>query len=207
MIRVFSIDESSHLTEQNSFSVPPGTGPRHGAFLQLGENTSQKSYFFLIAELKNNVASYAVSPAEKSLSFTPISSVDVLNQTPPKGIASAELVISPDKRFVYTSARNAPILSIPNPNGSNTESVPSDTLQVWKIDPSSGALSFEQLAPAGGLIPRHFSLNKNGTLAAVASQKDQRVMIYERNTDSGRFGQLLASTPVEGELTSIIWNE
>ncbi|POS85517.1 hypothetical protein EPUL_004679, partial [Erysiphe pulchra] len=206
LIRVFSIDESNRLTEQKPFSLPGGTGPRHGAFLQLGENTSQKTYFFLISELANTVASYAVSPADKSLDFTPISSGNVLNQAPPKGLASAELIISPDKKFVYTSARNAPILSIPNPSGQNNDMVPSDTLQVWKIDPNSGALSFEQLAPAGGRNPRHFSLNKNGTLAAVALQDDQRVVIFERSADSGKLGQLLVSTQVVGKLTSVIWD-
>ncbi|RKF59884.1 putative 6-phosphogluconolactonase [Erysiphe neolycopersici] len=207
LIRVFSIEDSNRLTEQNSFSVPAGSGPRHGAFLRVGEYTSQKTYFFLISEITNTVASYAVSPADKSLEFTPISSNDVLNQAPPKGLASAELTVSPDKKFVYTSARNAPILSIPNPSGSKNDLVPSDTLQVWKIDPSSGALSFQQLAPAGGLNPRHFSLNKNGTLAAVALQGDQRVVIYERSTDSGKLGKLLASSQVEGQLSNVIWDD
>ncbi|KHJ36112.1 putative 3-carboxymuconate cyclase [Erysiphe necator] len=207
LIRVFSIDEKSHLTEQKSFSVPAGSGPRHGAFVQVGESTSQKTYFYLISELANTVSSFSVSSTEDSLDFTPVSSNDVLDQAPPKGLASAELVISSDKKFVYTSARNAPLLSLPDPSGSTKEQIPSDTLQAWKIDSSSGALSFQQLAPAGGRTPRNFSLNKNGTLVAVALQGDQRIAIFERSIDSGKFGRLLASMAVEGELTSVIWDE
>ncbi|TQS33959.1 hypothetical protein Golomagni_05681 [Golovinomyces magnicellulatus] len=207
LIRVFSIDDSSHLTEQKPFPVTSGSGPRHGGFSQTGQGSEQKTFFYLVSEIVNTVSSYAVSYNEVSLNFTLISTSDVLNQTSPPGLASAELIVSPDMKFVHTSARNATLLSIPNPSASNTSAIPSDTLQSWKIDPNTGSLNFQQLAPAGGRGPRHFSLNKDGTKAAVALNGDGRVVVYERNVESGDFGKMIASANVEGELSCVIWDE
>ncbi|RKF78272.1 putative 6-phosphogluconolactonase [Golovinomyces cichoracearum] len=207
LIRVFSIDDSGHLTEQKPFAVTPGSGPRHGGFSQTGQGTEQKTFFFLVSEIANTVASYAVSSADGSLNFTLISTSDVLNQASPPGLASAELIVSPDMRFVHTSARNATLLSIPNPSALNATAILSDTLQSWKIDQNTGSLTFQQLAPAGGRGPRHFSLNRDGTKAAVALNGDGRVVIYERNVESGDFGKMIASANVEGELSCVIWDE
>ena len=106
-----------------------------------------------------------------------------------------------------TSSRNAPLFQIPNFDPTNSTKIPSDTLQSWAIEPSTGALSFVQLAPAGGSFPRQFSLNKNGTLAAVGLQRDSRVVIIERNVADGTFGDFVASINVGGEITTVIWDE
>ncbi|KAI0996210.1 hypothetical protein K3495_g11969 [Podosphaera aphanis] len=207
LLRVFSIDSSSRLTEQKSFSVPPGSGPRHGAFLQTSDNASPKVFFFLITELSNTVSSYVVSPENNSLNFTLVTSADALNKPAPEGTASAELIISPDGKFVLTSVRNASILTIPNPSPNNNTEIQSDTLQSWAIDTNTGELTFKQIAPAGGRIPRHFALNKEGTLAAVGLQEDGRVVVYSRNVETGKLGDIMASADVEGEVTNILWDE
>lgn len=56
------------------------------------------------------------------------------------------------------------------------------------------------------MFPRQFSLNRNGTLAAVAVQNDERVVIIERRSD-GMFGDFVASVDVPGQVTSVIWDE
>lgn len=122
------------------------------------------------------------------------------------GAAAAEAIISPDHRYLLTSSRNDSLFEIPNFDSSHSTRIASDTLQVWQIDPKTGALAFEQLAPAGGIFPRHFSLNKNGTLAAVALQTDGRVVIIERDKD-GKFGKFVADVNVPGPLTCVIWDE
>jgi 6-phosphogluconolactonase (cycloisomerase 2 family) len=68
-------------------------------------------------------------------------------------------------------------------------------------------LAFNQLAPAGGSFPRQFSVNKNGTLAAVGLQLDSRVVIIERNVEDGTFGNFVAEIDVPGQVTSVIWDE
>jgi 6-phosphogluconolactonase (cycloisomerase 2 family) len=77
---------------------------------------------------------------------------------------------------------------------------------VWTIDKATGKLAFRQLTASGGLVPRHFSINKAGTLAAVVLQNDGRVVIIERNTD-GTYGKFVAHIAVEGPVSSVVWDE
>ncbi|PVH82062.1 3-carboxymuconate cyclase-like protein-like protein [Cadophora sp. DSE1049] len=206
LIRVFSIDKtSSLLTESTSFSTPAGSGPRHGAFLKA---ECGNTYFFLISELSNTIASYKVTYGEKSLSFEEVFVSGTYGPTAtPAGAAAAEALISPDRKFLLTSSRNATLFDIDNFDPSNSTKIPSDTLQTWAIDNATGKLSFTQLAPAGGRFPRQFSLNKAGTLAAVGLQSDSRVVIVQRDVTSGKFGDFVASVDVGGEITSVIWAE
>lgn len=207
LLRIFSIDDTNHLTEKAPVSVSPGSGPRHGAFLPNYGETSSTLKFFLISELSNTVSSFTVAPSGDSLSFTPISNADVLNKPAPEGLASAELQISPDGRFMMTSARNATLLSVPSTSSENATEIPSDTLQSWAIDSSTGGIAFQQLTPAGGRTPRHFSTNQNGTMVAVALQGDGRVVVFARDATNGSQGPLLASVDGMGEALSIIWDE
>jgi 6-phosphogluconolactonase (cycloisomerase 2 family) len=48
-----------------------------------------------------------------------------------------------------------------------------------------------QTAPAGGLNPRGFSLNADGSLLASALQDDGRVVVIERDTATGKLGDFL----------------
>lgn len=60
---------------------------------------------------------------------------------------------------------------------------------------------------AGGSGPRHFSLNADGSLAAVALQADGRVVIIKRDVKTGKFEKYLAFADIEGELTAAIFRE
>jgi 6-phosphogluconolactonase (cycloisomerase 2 family) len=92
LIRVFTIDqETSLLRESTPFSTPPGSGPRHGAFLQAGENT----FFFLISELLNTIVSYKVTYSMDLIAFEEVfSSGTYGNTTTPAGAAAAEAIVS-----------------------------------------------------------------------------------------------------------------
>lgn len=114
---------------------------------------------------------------------------------------------SPDHRFLLTSSRNATLFMIKNFDLNNSTKIPSDTLQTWSIDDSTGKLTFKQLAPAGGSYPRQFSVNRKGTLAAVGLQEDSRVVIIDRNATTGLYGDFVASINLPGEITSVVWDE
>jgi 6-phosphogluconolactonase (cycloisomerase 2 family) len=170
--------------------------------------TDCDTYFFLVSELGNTLASYKVTYGEKELSFTEVFDSGIYGpRATPVGAAAAEAVLAPDHRFLLTSSRNATLFEIPNFDPSNSTKIPSDTLQVWKIDSETGKLAFDQLAPAGGSYPRQFSVNKNGTLAAVGLQMDSRVVIIERDVEDGRFGRFVADINIPGQITSVIWDE
>ncbi|TVY25477.1 putative 6-phosphogluconolactonase [Lachnellula hyalina] len=210
-IRVFSIDPStSILTQRTPFSTPPGSGPRHGAFFV--SPTTNKTYFFLVSELGNTVTSYSVSySVSNNLGFTEVSSSGIYgNASTPVGAASGEGVLSPDARFFLTSCRNDSTLLIPPFDTSKNHStalIRSDSLQSWAIDAQTGSLAFVQLAAAGGSFPRQFSVSRDGRLAAVGLQESGRVVIIERDVQAGTWGGFVAEVDVEGEVTSVVWDE
>ena len=74
--------------------------------------------------------------------------------------------------------------------------VPSDPIITFAIDSHNGTLTHVQTASAGGRNPRHFSLNKAGTLVASALQDDNRIVIIERNVETGLLGKIVASETV-----------
>jgi 6-phosphogluconolactonase (cycloisomerase 2 family) len=113
----------------------------------------------------------------------------------------------PDNRFLLTSSRNATLFQITNFDPTNSTKIPSDTLHSWAIDHDTGKLDLKQISPAGGSFPRQFSVNKAGDMVAVGLQMDGRVVVIERNVVDGTFGDFVASVDVDGQVTSVIWDE
>ncbi|KIN00255.1 hypothetical protein OIDMADRAFT_125399 [Oidiodendron maius Zn] len=205
LVRVFSIDHAtSKLTESTPFNAVPGSGPRHGTFLVSGDTT----YFFLVTELGNTLTSYTVTYGKGTLTFNEVFTSGIFGTKPtPEGAAAAECLLSPDKKFILTSTRNVTVFQIPNFDPTNSTLIPSDTVQSWAIDSCTGHLNFKQNAPAGGFFPRQFSVNKDGTLAAVGLQYDSRVVLIERDVKDGTFGKFVAEIDIPGQITSVIFDD
>ncbi|KAF7947763.1 hypothetical protein EAE96_008842 [Botrytis aclada] len=223
LVRVFSIDPATALlTELTPYTAPPASGPRHGVFhVTDGGDT----YFYLVSELANTVSSFKVTYGEgaEGLTFTNIDSRGIYgDEKTPEGAAAAECLLTPDGKHILTSSRNATILSLPQPptHPLNSTALPSDTLQTWSINTASnatyGSLSFSQLFPSGGIYPRQMSMNKAGTLVAVALQQSARVVIVKRDAKTGLFGDFVADVQVgdfegvaglDGQVTSVVWDE
>lgn len=113
----------------------------------------------------------------------------------------------PDNKFLIVSSRNEASLKINNWDATNSTQLPSDPLITFKIDPKSGSLKFVQKFAAGGLVPRHFSLNKKGDLVASAAQKDGRVAIISRDVRTGVLKEYIANIAIAGEVNSAIFAE
>lgn len=77
----------------------------------------------------------------------------------------------------------------------------------FRISPDTGALNLVQTYPAGGMIPRHFSLNKDGTLLAAAAQADGRVVVISRDPVWGVLKEYVADAAIEGGVNCVIWAE
>lgn len=74
--------------------------------------------------------------------------------------------------------------------------VVSDPLITFSIQKDTGKLNFLQDHPLGGVFPRHFSFNANGTLVAVVATSSDRVNIIERDPINGLLGAILATISV-----------
>jgi 6-phosphogluconolactonase (cycloisomerase 2 family) len=82
----------------------PGSGPRHAAFVTLGD----KTLLYLISELANTVTTYEVTPSlgMTSLRFTQIAIMPTHGEgtTVPKGASAAEILVTVSSAFVFLVA-------------------------------------------------------------------------------------------------------
>ncbi|KAL0933092.1 extracellular aldonolactonase [Colletotrichum truncatum] len=206
LVRVYSVD-GVNLAAVEPLKAPPGSGPRHIEFLV---TPAGKTYLYLITELANTVNTYEVTYLEnKTLGFKEVFSVSTYGAggSAPAGASGAEIWISSDGKFLSISSRNDSAFSITNPDTKDGAQVPSDSINSFSINAQTGELTLLQKFPAGGRIPRQFSVNKDGSLVAVALQSDSRVVIISRDAASGKLGEIIASAKVAGEVNAIIFDE
>jgi 6-phosphogluconolactonase (cycloisomerase 2 family) len=71
----------------------------------------------------------------------------------------------------------------------------------------NGTLSLVQIAPSGGYLPRQFSINKQGNKVAVGHQGNKTVVVWERDVESGKIGNLVGEVQLEGAVVYTMWNE
>jgi len=208
LVRVASFDKSTSLLKMlNSVNVPKGYGPRHATFYK---TSCGKTFLYVIHELGNKIIGFKVDyPKDGGLSFTQVEEVSTYGKDKtPDGAKAAEIILSPDNNFIVGSNRNATIFKVKNPDPKNSTEVPSDSLVTYQPQ-KDGKLTLVGLSPSGGLFPRHFQFNKDGSLIAVANQLSFTVDIFTRNTKSGKIGDRVASTLIgKGSGTNnIVWDD
>jgi 6-phosphogluconolactonase (cycloisomerase 2 family) len=120
----------------------------------------------------------------------------------PAGAAAAEILVSPDSRFLILSSRFDPV------SGNAGDD---DIIATFAIKPSTGELEAlpagGSIASAGGRNPRHMSLSADGTRLAVALQSDDVVAILERDPASGRIGGAVAKVKTAAQPVAVVWDE
>ncbi|KAI1481912.1 hypothetical protein K445DRAFT_320833 [Daldinia sp. EC12] len=207
LVRIYQADASTlGLTPIAPLTVRPGSGPRHGAF----KVTSDKTYFYLVSELGNTITGYEVTYNEnKTLSFDELFYIPTHGEERklPEKTGAAEILVSPDGNFLIVSSRWEDSFNITNFDPTNSTEIPSDPLITYSIDHATGELTKVQEFAAGGRVPRHFSINADGNLVAVALQGDGRVVILDRDVKTGLFKDYIAYADIEGEVTAAIFRE
>jgi 6-phosphogluconolactonase (cycloisomerase 2 family) len=215
LTRIYSFDsKTALLKEEPSLKADPASGPRHAVFwspatkVRGGGKSKAAQFLFIIHELANKITSYSVSyPAAGGISFTKVGDFGLFgDRATPEGARAAEIAISPDNQFLLASNRNATLFNVANPNPNNSTQIPSDTIVSYKLS-DDGKLAFQSLAPSGGSFPRHFSLNKDGSLVSITNQRSGSVVVWRRDPRTGAFGERVASYEGLGETTNSLWDE
>ncbi|KAJ4300298.1 hypothetical protein N0V88_002971 [Collariella sp. IMI 366227] len=184
VVRVFAIDKKTlDITEKKSLELERKSGPRHAVFLK----SKTKTFLYVVCEVSNLVLGYSVEYKGQELSFTPVHSSNTHgdNKPLPTDTAAGEIAISPDSNFLTISSRRERSLQFTLANGTT---VPSDPLVTLSVNHDTGVLTHVQTAPAGGIFPRHFSFNKDGSRVAVAAQ----------DVKTGKIGKAVAEAEVGG---------
>ena len=64
-----------------------------------------------------------------------------------------------------------------------------------------------KLPPTYDLFPRHFSLNSASSLLAAGNQNSGNVAMLSRDVATGLIGDVLAAMELEGQITTVGFNE
>ncbi|QDS72943.1 hypothetical protein FKW77_008317 [Venturia effusa] len=191
LVRIFSIDQQTlKLKPIAPLRTSAGYGPRHGKFSL--DKISGTYKFYLVGELSALVTAYSVSYQDGGITFEKIASYDTVNPEQklplnPDGstkTAPAGIDITPDGTMLIVSNRNDTTFGT---------SPPTDSIASFGISPKDGTLYKLSLVPAYGSFPRGFSLNKAGTLMAVALQMTGTLVILQVDSLTGLFSNKVAS--------------
>jgi 6-phosphogluconolactonase len=137
----------------------PGSGPRHVAFHPSGR------FVYAINELLSTVSLFRYPAGEGE--WRPEQTVSTLPDGFQGKSSTAELLLSPDGRFLYGSNRGH------------------DSLAVFSVDSTTGRLSPMGHVPVGGRTPRHFTADPTGRWLLVANQGSDGVVVLRRDPDTG----------------------
>ena len=140
-------------------ALEPGAGPRHVVFDPSG------AYLYSINELDSTVTVLRHDAASGGLEA--VQTVSTLPADFEGESWTAEIVISPDGRFLYGSNRGH------------------DSLAVFAVDPASGRLSAAGHVSTGGHWPRHFSIDSTGRWLLAANQRSDSIVPFRLDPESG----------------------
>jgi len=161
-IFVYRFDPGAGTLEPNdpeSVALEQGSGPRHLAWHPSGK------YLYAVNELRSTVTAFRYDAGRGALESFQTST------TLPAGFSgpntAAEIVVSPDGRFLYGSNRG------------------DDSIAVFQIDPS-GALAPAGHVPTGGRTPRHFAIDPSGRWLLAANQDSGSIVVFRLDPSTGR---------------------
>jgi 6-phosphogluconolactonase len=153
-------NEGRLIANDNPIPAPAGGGPRHLAFHPNGRWT------YVLRELNSTLGAY-VWDTERGAG-TLINSLSTLPSWYVGINTTAQVVVSPDGRFVYASNRGH------------------DSIAVFSIDQSTGGITYLGEHWTFGETPRNFNIDPSGTFMYVAHQNTDNIVTFRINRTTGR---------------------
>lgn len=166
LVNVFKFDGKAGKLEPNtppSVSVKAKTGPRHFVFHPNGK------LVYVLGELDATIHVFDYDAGKGQLKEK--QSVSGLPPGTTGRIAAADLHITPDGKFLYSSERT------------------SNTLACFKINPAAGTLSLIEFVPTE-TQPRGFNIDSSGRYLFVVGQRSHRMTSYRIDAGTGKLMKL-----------------
>ncbi len=138
--------------------VSSGSGPRHFTFHPSGK------FAYVIKELDATITGFTYTEGK----LEPFQTVKTLPNEYKGRKWAADIHISPDGKFLYTSNRIH------------------DSLAIFSIDKESGKLIFVGHQFVKGKTPRNFVIDPTGNFILVANQDSNNITIFKRNKETGK---------------------
>ncbi len=185
-ISVFAIQPGAHLGEPKLFSNDrPGSGPRHIAF------HPNSRWIYSINEIDSTIDHFlwtttsSRTAPEGLLVNTGKYVKTIAPNFPAAKNTAAEVAISPDGNYLYASNRGE------------------DSLVVFSIASTDGALTFVQRISCGGRTPRHFTLDPTRRWLLCGNQDSATVTVFRRDGGSGRIGGPTQTIPLDSVMFTL----
>lgn len=147
------------LTPHGSTKLPPGSGPRHFAFHPGG------SHAYAINELLSTVTALEYDSHQGTLKAT--QTITTLPRDYQGNSHTAEVVVSPNGKFVYGSNRGH------------------DSIAVFRVKDDS-RLTLVQIEPIHGKAPRNFCLAPSGRFLLAAGQGSNVINVFKVDQQTGK---------------------
>jgi 6-phosphogluconolactonase (cycloisomerase 2 family) len=153
-----------------SVATHRGAGPRHIAF------HPNAPYAYVINELNSTITAYDYDAAHGTLQDR-----ETISSLPPDFAGDntgSEIAVAPSGRFLYASNRGH------------------DSIGIFAIEPTTGALAPVGWEPTQGKTPRFFALDPSGTFLYAANQASDTIVAFRVDPNEGTLaatGQVIES--------------
>jgi 6-phosphogluconolactonase len=161
-VRVDRFDSTAGRLEPNDpdgVGIQPGSGPRHMAWHPSGRA------LYLLNELSSTVTAFRYDAGRGGLEV--FQAVSARAAGAGGGNAAAEIAVSPDGRFLYTSNRG------------------DDNIAVFAIGGVALGLTPVGHVPTGGRGPRHFAIDPSGGWLIAANQNSNSLVVSRLDPTTG----------------------
>jgi 6-phosphogluconolactonase len=139
--------------------VAGGSGPRHIAFSRDGK------FVYVVSEMIPGVTAFRYDAQRGSLDS--IQTISSLPDDYTGNKSGAEIAVSPDGKFVYSSNRGA------------------DSIAAFAVDRSKGTLTAAGRFPSGGKTPRNFAIDPTGKWLFAAHQDSDSIVKFRIDPKTG----------------------
>ncbi|MGW3467786.1 lactonase family protein [Saccharopolyspora sp. NPDC000995] len=168
-VYVYDFDaDSGHLALRHEIPLRAGAGPRHLAFHPDGERA------YVINELASSITEFGYDADTGVLE--PGRTLSTLPPDYGRPNLAAEIVVTPDGRFVFGSNRGY------------------DSIAVFRADSSDGEFRLVDIRPAVVAEPRHIALSPDGRVLFAAGQRSNDVQAFDI-ADNGDLTSLREPVP------------
>ncbi|MBW4891178.1 lactonase family protein [Mucilaginibacter sp. HMF5004] len=144
-------------------TVKPGNGPRHIAI------SPDKKYLYLIQEMGTAINVYHFDNGTLKEILNEVQTVNITADGFTGKGSGADIHISPDGRFLYSSNRGD-----------------ANDIQVYAINKLNGKLTFVERTSSLGKTPRNFNIDPSGNFLLVANQNSDDIYIFRINKATGK---------------------
>lgn len=160
-IRIFPFNSNKKepLDISNSSFVKniPGSGPRHFVF------HPNKKWGYCIEEIAGAISAYTLEKGQLNL----IERIKIESKKESTDFGSAEILISPDGKFLYVSNRGI-----------------ENSISIYSIE-KDGSLKNIGTQSSLGNHPRNFAVDPSGKFLIVANMNSGSVIVFKRNLQTG----------------------